>query len=106
MNHEIHESHESHERYLVRFRVFRVFRAFRGFVYALMLVAPAAVFAQTSAREQLAIGHRLWNQRLATSAIAAFEAATLDRATAAEAHEAIGRIYILDRKSTRLNSSY
>ena len=71
-----------------------------------MLVAPAAVFAQTSAREQLAIGHRLWNQRLATSAIAAFEAATLDRATAAEAHEAIGRIYILDRKSTRLNSSY
>ena len=45
------------------------------------------------AREQLARGKALWDQRLAKSAIAALEAAARDPATAAEAHEALGRIY-------------
>src|SRR6185436_6981057 len=35
----------------------------------------------------------LWDQRLSKSAIAALEAASRDRATAAEAHEMLGRIY-------------
>ena len=52
-----------------------------------------AVFAETTAREQLARGIALWDQRLAKSAIAALEAAAKDPATAAEAHEALGRIY-------------
>jgi len=61
---------------------------------ALILAAATTLGAQTTAREQLASGHRLWGQRLAKSAIAAFEAATRDRATAAEAWEALGRIYM------------
>src|SRR5438093_1530641 len=62
-------------------------------VTAAVVSTIAAPMAQTSARDQLARGHALWDQRLANSAIAAFEAATRDRTTAAEAHEALGRIY-------------
>jgi thiol-disulfide isomerase/thioredoxin len=53
----------------------------------------AAALAQTPARDQLARGRALWDQRLSKSAIAALEAASRDRATAAEAHEMLGRIY-------------
>jgi tetratricopeptide (TPR) repeat protein len=60
---------------------------------ALILLAAAAAYPQTDAQAQLALGHRLWEQRLSKSAIAAFEAATRDRATAAEAWAALGRIY-------------
>ena len=56
-------------------------------------MTAAGVFAQSTAREQLARGNALWDQRLAKSAIAALEAATRDKGTAAEAHEALGRIY-------------
>jgi tetratricopeptide (TPR) repeat protein len=49
--------------------------------------------AQTPAREQLTRGKTLWDQRLSKSAIAALEAAARDRDTAAEAHEALGRLY-------------
>jgi cytochrome c biogenesis protein CcmG, thiol:disulfide interchange protein DsbE len=55
--------------------------------------AVSAVSAQTAARDQLARGRALWDQRLSKSAIAALEAASRDRATAAEAHEMLGRIY-------------
>src|SRR3954453_9539838 len=57
------------------------------------LCVTAAAVAQTPAREQLARGQSLWDQRLSKSAIAAFDAATRDAATAAEAHEALGRLY-------------
>ena len=56
-------------------------------------VSVAAGLAQTPARDQLTRGLALWNQRLAKSAIAALEAAAQDKSTAAEAHEALGRIY-------------
>src|SRR3954462_10234810 len=59
---------------------------------AVCLTATGA-FAQTPAREQLARGIALWDQRLAKDAIVALEAAARDRSTAAEAHEALGRIY-------------
>jgi hypothetical protein len=58
-----------------------------------LAVASAAALAQTPAREQLARGEALWDQRLANSAIAALEAAAKDPSTAAEAHEALGRLY-------------
>jgi tetratricopeptide (TPR) repeat protein len=64
-----------------------------GLACLVLLALAATVYAQT-AREHLATGHRLWNRRLAQSAVAAFEAATRDRATAAEAWEALGRIYL------------
>src|SRR6266496_2982222 len=57
------------------------------------LVATTGVVAQSTAREQLARGLAFWEQRLSKSAIAALEAAARDRSTAAEAHEALGRIY-------------
>jgi hypothetical protein len=57
-----------------------------------MSVATAS--AQTPARDQLARGRALWDQRLSKSAIAALEAATRDKDTAAEAHEALGRLYM------------
>ena len=60
---------------------------------AALLVMGAGVLAQSPAPEELARGIALWEQRLAKSAIAALEAAARDRATAAEAHEALGRIY-------------
>jgi thiol-disulfide isomerase/thioredoxin len=56
-----------------------------------MTVAGGA--AQSPARNQLTRGQALWDQRLAKSAIAALEAAAKDPATAAEAHEALGRLY-------------
>jgi hypothetical protein len=60
-----------------------------------MVGASMAVgaLAQGTARDQLARGKALWDQRLANSAIAALEAAAKDPATAAEAHEALGRLY-------------
>src|SRR5712691_13304960 len=56
-------------------------------------IAAAGPLAQSAAREQLARGQALWDQRLAKSAIAALEVAAKDPATAAEAHEALGRIF-------------
>lgn len=58
-----------------------------------VLLATGALIAQSGAREQLARGQALWDQRLSKSAIAAFEAATRDKSTAAEAYEALGRLY-------------
>jgi len=65
----------------------------RGIVLAALFVIPASLYAQSSARQELARGQTLWEQRLAKSAIAALEVAARDRATAAEAHEALGRLY-------------
>ena len=61
---------------------------------AVLLLGTAAAYPQTDAAGQLALAHRLWEQRLSKSAIAAFQAATRDRATAAEAWEGLGRIYM------------
>ena len=58
-----------------------------------LTVTVASLSAQTPVREQLARGRALWDQRLSKSAISALEAAVGDRATAAEAHETLGRIY-------------
>lgn len=63
-------------------------------IAALVVVSATAIAAQTGGREQLARGEELWRQRLSKGALEAFEAAARDRATAAEAHEAIGRIYM------------
>src|SRR5262245_21707812 len=60
---------------------------------AAILALSAAAIAQTPARDQLARGKALWQQRLSKSAIAALEIAARDKETAAEAHEALGRIY-------------
>ena len=60
---------------------------------ALVAAMTALGLAQNSARDQLARGREAWNQRLTNTAIAALEAATRDPATAAEAHEWLGRIY-------------
>jgi tetratricopeptide (TPR) repeat protein len=60
---------------------------------AAVFVTVAGASAQTPAREALARGQSLWDQRLATSAIASLEAAARDRSTAAEAHETLGRLY-------------
>src|SRR6266550_3120872 len=66
----------------------------RAFVVAAAVTLTiAAAVAQTPAREQLARGVAAWDQRLAKSAITALEAAARERATAAEAYEALGRIY-------------
>src|SRR5256885_3186690 len=67
----------------------------RTFIAAagIFLFATIAAAQGGSAREQLAKGQALWKQRLAKSAIAALDAATHDPATAAEAYEALGRIY-------------
>ena len=64
----------------------------RTLLIAVAIATTAPAFAQT-AREQLARGQALWDQRLAKSAIAALEMAARDKATAAEAHEALGRLY-------------
>jgi len=58
-----------------------------------VIAASGGALAQTPAQEQLARGKALWDQRLSKSAIAALEAATRDKETAAEAHEMLGRIY-------------
>ena len=65
----------------------------RGLSFVIAAVLTAAPLAQSPAREQLARGRALWDQRLAQSAIAALERAARNKETAAEAHEALGRIY-------------
>jgi thiol-disulfide isomerase/thioredoxin len=65
----------------------------RRFTMAVMVTMAASIAAQTPAREQLARGRALWDQRLSKGAIAALHDASRDRATAAEAHEVLGRIY-------------
>jgi hypothetical protein len=69
---------------------------FRRWIAAAAAVAASAatIGAQTSARDELARGRALWDQRLAASAIVALEAAARDRSTAAEAHEALGRLFM------------
>ena len=62
-------------------------------IVAAVAIVVATASAQTPAREQLARGRALWDQRLAKSAIAALEAAAKDKDTSAEAHEALGRLY-------------
>src|SRR5438445_10742504 len=62
-------------------------------ITTVVALTVAGAVAQGTAREQLARGQAFWDQRLAKSAIAALEAAAKDPATAAEAHEALGRIY-------------
>ena len=66
----------------------------RGLLIATAFGIVAAALAQNSGRDQILRGHAFWEQRLSRSAIAAFEAAKRDPATAAEAHEALGRIYM------------
>lgn len=61
---------------------------------AVVALGVAAAGAQTPARDQLARGQAAWDQRLSKTAIAALEAAARDKATAAEAHEALGRLYM------------
>jgi len=66
----------------------------KGFVMAAVVVVTfVGLLAQSPARQQLARGNALWDQRLANSAIAALEAAARDRGTASEAYEALGRLY-------------
>jgi hypothetical protein len=62
---------------------------------AFAALTAAAPFAQTQSQADraLARGNALWDQRLAKSAITALELAAKDKATAAEAHEMLGRIY-------------
>jgi thiol-disulfide isomerase/thioredoxin len=67
-------------------------RAFIAATAVLVLTTMAAAQGPAG-REQLTKGIALWNQRLANSAIASLEAATKNRATAAEAYEALGRLY-------------
>lgn len=59
----------------------------------LSALTAAAAIAQGTAREQLTSGQTAWDQRLSASAITALEAATRDPSTAAEAWEALGRLY-------------
>src|SRR6187397_3148049 len=65
----------------------------KGLVVLAAVTLIATVLAQTPARDQLARGLAAWDQRLAKSAITALEAAARERGTAAEAYEALGRIY-------------
>jgi hypothetical protein len=60
---------------------------------AVVALAGMTIVAQSAARKELARGRELWEQRLANSAIAALEVAARDKDTAAEAHEALGRLY-------------
>src|SRR5438552_8406497 len=64
-----------------------------GLIALVAVLVAAGTLAQTAAREQLARGQALWDQRLAKSATAAVEAAAKDPSTAEEAHEALGRMY-------------
>jgi tetratricopeptide (TPR) repeat protein len=64
-----------------------------GLIAAAGVLVAAGAVAQGTAREQLARGQALWDQRLAKSATVALEAAAKDPSTAAEAHEALGRMY-------------
>ncbi len=63
-------------------------------IIAAIAALPAFAFAQTNGKELLARGQAAWAQRLSKTVITAFEAATHEPARAAEAHEALGRIYI------------
>jgi len=63
-------------------------------IVTVLLALAGNAAAQSPAREALVRGQRLWDQRLAKSAIAALESAARDRTTAAEAHEALGRLYM------------
>jgi thiol-disulfide isomerase/thioredoxin len=65
----------------------------RAIILTAAALAVTGALAQTPAREQLARGIAAWDQRLAKSAITALDAAARDRGTAAEAYEALGRIY-------------
>src|SRR5213593_4012517 len=65
----------------------------RRMVVIAVLCSMATALGAQSSREELARGRALWDQRLAKSATAALESAARDRATAAEAHEALGRLY-------------
>ena len=62
-------------------------------IVTVLLALAGTAAAQSPPREDLVRGQRFWDQRLAKSAIAALESAARDRATAAEAHEALGRLY-------------
>lgn len=53
----------------------------------------AAAMAQSPAARALAHGKAMWDVRLAKSAIASLEIAARDQAMAADAHEALGRLY-------------
>ncbi len=63
------------------------------FTAAAVVAVAGAIVAQSDARSELARGRALWEQRLANSAIAALERAARDKDTAAESHEALGRLY-------------
>ena len=62
-------------------------------IVTVLLAFAGTAVAQSAPREDLARGQKFWDQRLARSAIEALEAAARDRVTAAEAHEALGRLY-------------
>jgi len=62
-------------------------------ITAAVCLSAAGLVAQSPGREELARGQALWDQRLAKSAITALEAAARDKSSAAEAHEALGRIF-------------
>src|SRR5262245_59093589 len=62
-------------------------------IVTVLLAVAGTAAAQSPPRADLVRGQRFWDQRLARSAIAALEWAARDRATAAEAHEALGRLY-------------
>lgn len=62
-------------------------------IVTVLLALAGTAAAQTSPREDLARGQKFWDQRLSRSAIVALESAARDRATAAEAREALGRLY-------------
>jgi thiol-disulfide isomerase/thioredoxin len=62
-------------------------------IAAALSVTAAVVLAQSPAQAALARGKALWDQRLANSAVASLETAAKEPSTAAEAHEALGRIY-------------
>ena len=66
----------------------------RGMLFIMAWSITAVALAQTTGRDQLLRGTSLWEQRLSKSAIAAFEDAARDPSAAAEAHEALGRIYM------------
>ena len=64
-----------------------------GKLLAIGLLSATMVTGADTARESLEKGQKLWQQRLSKSAIAALEVAAADPSTAAEALEALGRIY-------------
>lgn len=76
--------------------MFRVPRSTLGVLVPFLVlgsIGTGSTVRAQSPHDQLARGHELWRQRLSKSAIAAFEAAAREPSTAAEAHEALGRLY-------------